>query len=142
MAKVEKRRDKKRKLIWAKGAARDVYRDPEIANSTCGKITIAGDSTVYAMLLPRHCAGNIIGEFPPGKNMEEVIGNLPPFDLWRFVVVAYRGKGDEVLEFSREISGEVVIELAKGWGRRKGGRISGSSPGSYNKANAPSSFLE
>jgi hypothetical protein len=111
MARVEKRYDKQRKLIWAKGAARDVYKDSEILNSTCGAITLEGDLTVYKILLPRHGAGSIIGEFPPGRNFDEVAANLPPFEDWKFVVVAYGGSGDQVVEFSREISGDVIVEL-------------------------------
>jgi hypothetical protein len=92
---LEKRRDKLGKLIWVKGLARDIYNDDEILNSKGrGRYMISGEARGYNLILPRHCAGSIIGE------SFDLDTKLPPFKQWRFVLLAVGigPAGDERIE--------------------------------------------
>jgi hypothetical protein len=103
MPRVEKKRDGHGKLIWAKGMARDVYKDMAIANSKEIVFRISGEARPYNVILPRHCAGSIIGE------RFDLNAKLPPFRDWRFILVGY-GEGTEgSFEISREVSGDVIV---------------------------------
>jgi hypothetical protein len=114
MARIERRYNAQRKLTWAKGMARDIYKDETILNSRGGGYRVSGEARLYNLLLPRHCAYNIIGETPPPGGLD---AKLPPYREWRFVLVGYGEAGNAKFELSREITGDVVVEVEMGQGK-------------------------
>ena len=115
MARIERRYDGRGKLTWAKGMARDIYRDETILNSTGGGgYRVAGEARLYNIMLPRHCGLSIIGESPSADDLD---AKLPPFKEWRFVMVGYEDSGDSKIEISREIAGNVVVEFERAGSR-------------------------
>jgi hypothetical protein len=111
MAKIERRYDNGGQLTWAKGLVRDIYKDKTILNSCAVSFRIAGENRLYNIIIPRHCAGTIIGKLPTEENLEDVISKLPPFEKWRFVMVGYGKSGQIEFEIAREVSGEALIEV-------------------------------
>jgi hypothetical protein len=107
MARVEKRCDDHGKLIWAKGLARDVYKDMAVANSKRIVFRISGEPRSYNTIIPRHCAGSIIGQ------SFDLNAKLPPFKEWRFVLVGYGEGAEGSFEISREVSGDVIVEVQR-----------------------------
>jgi len=105
MARVEKRYDEKGKLSWARGRARDIYKDLAICDSKGGILRIPGEPRPYRVMLPRHCAGSIIGE------RFDLNAELPPFKEWRFVLLGYGEGAEGDFEVSREISGDAIVEV-------------------------------
>jgi hypothetical protein len=114
MARIERRYDAQRKLTWAKGMARDIYRNMAIANSHSVGYRVSGEARLYNIMLPRHCAYNIIGETPPPGGLD---AKLPPYREWQFVLVGYGEAGNANFEVSREITGDVVVEVEMGDGK-------------------------
>jgi len=113
MARIEKRHGQDGSLVWAKGLARNIYKDQEIADSKCGRFRIEGEARLYHTLLPRHCATSIVGDKPNGDTIEDMVKNLPPFKNWLFVMLAVGKSKDGCWEVAREISGDVSVEYVR-----------------------------
>ena len=86
MAKIEKRYDKGGQLTWAKGLVSDIYKDKTILNSCAVSFRIVGESRLYNIIIPSHCAGSIIGKLPTEKSLDDLLSKLPPFEQWLVVM--------------------------------------------------------
>ena len=86
MARVEKHFNQQGELTWAKGFARDIYKDKSVLESRCLGFRVSEEKRWYNLLMPIHTAGSIIG-----KNQDHVLANLPPYKDWRFVLVGCGG---------------------------------------------------
>jgi hypothetical protein len=109
---VERRRDRAGALLWAKGPARELYRDEEISDSCPELWRIAGqNSRWFASLLPRHTAGSWLGEPPVRPVSNRYLAKPPRFKAWRFVLVAMiESEGLEAF-LAEEISGDTPVEV-------------------------------
>lgn len=123
MTRIEKRHDCDGTLIWARGLARNIYKDKEVLNSTNGRFRIDGQSQLYHIMLPRHAANSIIGArsiAPSGEmlavteSVDEMLQKLPPFRDWRFVMLTSGKSEGGLRELAHEISGDVLVEFISG----------------------------
>jgi len=116
MGKVEKHYDRHKRLVWAKGTARDIYRRIMVGSGrkVRGMFKLPGEERLYHLLGPRHCFLTQVGaeDEAPGS-LEEHLANLPPFEQWRFVLLTGGQSGKVQFELAREISGEALLEFVR-----------------------------
>jgi len=113
MARINKRYDERGKLAWAQGAARDIYKDAKLQNSKGVYFKISGEtSRWFRHMLPRHMATWETEGPPSSARLEEVYSNVPPFNEWRFVLLAFSGPNENYVSLAHEISGDQLLEVA------------------------------
>jgi hypothetical protein len=112
MARVEKRYDKRGHLAWARGAARDIYKDQEVLDSYGVYFRLAGEeSSWFNTLIPRHMASWEVEGPPSAERLEQLYSNIPPFKEWRFALIGYVGPKRGYLCIAQEIDGDRLVEV-------------------------------
>ena len=119
MARIDKRYDTHGRLEWACGEARDISQDDDLCNIRCGDayFRIAGEAgRWFGHLLPQHLATEMIeGPQQPEKmreRMRALFSHLPPYESWRFVLIAVEGQSPNYTWLAKEINGDQLLEVA------------------------------
>ena len=100
-------------LEWARGTARELYRDGEVNDSCPVRWRIAGqNSRWFTSLLPRHKAGSWLGESSIREVSKNYPAKPPPFKKWRFVLVALIESDGVEACLVKEVSGETLVEVS------------------------------
>jgi len=114
MPLIEKRYDKKGRLEWAKGTARDIHLDKGVLRVRgCVQFRLSGEtSRCFHALVPRHLASLEIEGRPNSMTPGGFYSDVPPFRKWRFVLITYEGPIKHYVCLAQEISGDRLIEVA------------------------------
>jgi len=97
---------------WAKGAAREIYKDEEINNSLGVYFRLSSaKSHWFNTMLPRHIASWAIEGWTSPETGKAPYSKLPPFKRWRFALIAFEGPTENSICLAQEITGDRRIEV-------------------------------